>query len=285
MPARSGHYPIARRAGEIERLRIQAAAMEFDAGVMLDRIGVGPGWQCLDLGCGPGGIVPLLSARVGPTGRVVGLDTDPVLLEAARASVEAESRSNVELVEGDAYRSGLAPDTFDLVHVRYLAGTAGQPDDLLREAIRLARPGGVVAFEEPDTDTLSCDPPHPAWDRLKAALQEGFARVGADTRLAKRLYRLFRGAGLQDVRYRPFLVGITSREPMVDYLPATIESIRTALVDRGILAEAELDTALAACRRHLADPDTVSTSFLTAQVWGRKAAAGQPEPPRAPEAQ
>ncbi len=272
MPTRSGQYPIARRAGEIERLRVQASAMEFDAGVLLDRIGVGPGWRCLDLGCGPGGILPLLSARVGAAGRAVGLDADTVLLAAARECMGAQGLSNVELVEGDAYRSGLAPDTFDLVHVRYLAGTAGQPGDLLREAIRLARPGGVVAFEEPDTDTLSCHPPHPAWDRLKAALQDGFAGVGADTRLAKRLYRLFRAAGLEDVRYRPFLVGVTSGEPMADYLPATIESIRSTLIDRGILAAADLDAALAACRHHLADPDTVSTSFLTAQVWGRKAA-------------
>ena len=40
-PTRSGSYPIARGAGEIERLRIQAAALGFDAGGMLDRIGVG----------------------------------------------------------------------------------------------------------------------------------------------------------------------------------------------------------------------------------------------------
>jgi ubiquinone/menaquinone biosynthesis C-methylase UbiE len=281
MPDRSGSYPIARRAGEIERLRVQAAAMEFDAGVLLERIGVGPGWRCLDLGCGPGALLPLLSARVGPTGRVVGLDADPAMLDAARGWVEARGLGNVELAEADAYRTGLPGDAFDLVHVRYLAGTAGQPGALLTEAIRLARPGGVVAFQEPDTDTLACHPGHPAWDRLKTALQEGFACVGADTRLAKRLYRLFREAGLRDVRYRPFLVGVTSAEPMADYLPATIESIRGTLIDRGLVPEAELDDALAACRRHLADPDTVSTSFLTAQVWGRKAAApgeGFPRP-------
>jgi hypothetical protein len=40
---------------------------------------------------------------------------------------------------------------------------------------------------------------------------------------------------------------------------------------RGVIRETELDAALAACRHHLADPDTVTTTFLTAQVWGRKA--------------
>ena len=64
MPTRSGSYPIARRAGEIERLRIQAAAMEFDAGVMLDRIGVGRGWRCLDSAAVPG--ILAASVRSGP---------------------------------------------------------------------------------------------------------------------------------------------------------------------------------------------------------------------------
>jgi ubiquinone/menaquinone biosynthesis C-methylase UbiE len=267
MTVHSGSYPIARRVGEIERLRIQAAAMEFDAGVLFERIGVGPGWHCLDLGCGPGGI---LSVRVGRTGRVVGVDADPVMTEEARGWARANACANVEVVQADAYQTGLPRDAFDLVHVRYLAGTAGRPDDLIREAIGFARPGGVVAFEEPDSDTLNCYPSHPAWDRLKAVLQECFASVGADTRLAKRLYRLFRKAGLEEVRYRPFLVGVTSGEPMTDYLPATIESVRSTLVDRGLVSQGDLDSTVAACRRHLADPDTVFTSFLTAQVWGRK---------------
>jgi hypothetical protein len=59
---------------------------------------------------------------------------------------------------------------------------------------------------------------------------------------------------------------------MAEYLPATIESIRGTLLGGGLISEAELDAALVACRMHLAHPDTVSTSFLVAQVWGRKPA-------------
>src|SRR5580698_6058390 len=72
----SGHYPIDHRTGEIERLYIQGAAMAPDCAIMLDRIGVREGWRCLDLGCGPRGITPLLSERVGSTGKIVGLDAD-----------------------------------------------------------------------------------------------------------------------------------------------------------------------------------------------------------------
>jgi SAM-dependent methyltransferase len=266
----AARYPIERRPGEIERLRAQAGAIAFDAGVMLDRIGVGSGWRCLDLGCGAGGILELLGARVGPAGRAVGLDADPVMLRAARDWTRAHGLANVGLVAGDAYRPALRPEAFDLVHVRFLASTAGRGADLLREGLALVRPGGVLAFEEPDTETLRCHPPHPAWDRLKRALQAAFESAGGDTRIGHRLYRLLRHAGLEEVRYRPFLVGVTAGEPMADYLPATVESIRSTLLGKALIGETELDETLAACRRHLADPDTVFTTFLVVQTWGRK---------------
>lgn len=269
-PAR--YYPIERRVGELERLRVQAAAIAFDADVMLERIHVGPGWRCLDLGCGPGGIMELLGARVGPMGRVVGLDADPVWLAEARAWTAAHRLGNVLLVGGDAYRPPLRPGSFDLVHIRFLGSTAGRPEELFREALTLVRPGGVLAAQEPDTDTLNCYPPHPAWERLRRVMQDAFVAAGGDTRLAQRLYRLFRGLGLKSITYRPFLVGVTSGEAMTDFLPATLESVRGTLLGKGLICEAELDEALEACRRHLAHPDTVFTSYLTAQVWGRKRA-------------
>ncbi len=266
----SGRYPIESRQGEFARLRMQAEAMAFDAGVMLDRIGVGAGWRCLDLGCGVGGITDLLAARAGPSGRVVGLDSDPSKLGAARAWAQGQGLDAVEFVEDDAYQSRLDRAAFDLVHVRFLFSTAGQIDALLAEALALTARGGVLAVQEPDVETLNCFPPHPAWERLKSALEGVFGAIGGDVRLAQRLYRLLRGADLEEVAYRPFLVGATSDQAMADYLPQTVESVRSTILDQGLLTEPELDDALAACRAHLADPDTVSTSYLVAQVWGRK---------------
>jgi ubiquinone/menaquinone biosynthesis C-methylase UbiE len=260
-------YPIEHRAGEIERLRIQSEAVAFDAEVMLDRIGVGSGWRCLDLGCGPGDMIELLRKRVGATGHVVGLDRDAVFLEHAR---KTHDHANVELVQGDVYRTGLPAGSFDLVHVRFVAATAGGADALLRETIRLARPGGIVAFQEPDIATLNCYPSHPAWDRLKGVLEEAFLCVGADVRLAQRLYQLVRRAGVENVHYRPFLVGVRSGEPMTDFMPATVEAVRGTLVEKRLIEPDELDAALTACRAHLADPETVFTYVTVAQVWGTR---------------
>ena len=262
----AGNYPIEHRKGEIERLDAQARSFAPGACTMLELIGVRPGWVCLDLGCGPCGITDLMSERVGPTGRVVGLDKDEGFL----AHAAARAPGNVEFRRGDAYDSGLPAATFDLVHMRFVASTAGNPEGLLREAMRLVRPGGVVALQEPDVDTFNCYPPHPAWDRLMTAVLEAFARVGSDIYLARRLYRMARDAGLADVHYRPVLIGIRSVDPMADHLPSTAESLRSAILHAGLLSEAELPILLEQCRRHLRDPGTVVRSFMVAQVWGKK---------------
>jgi SAM-dependent methyltransferase len=179
--------------------------------------------------------------------------------------------SNVEFRLGDAYSADLPPRSFDLVHMRFVASTAGEPQKLINEARRLAKPGGIVALQEPDGSTLNCDPPHPAWDRLKAALLGAFKGVGADLELARRLYHVVHETGLSDVQYRTSLLAVRSTDPMVDYLPSTVESLRGTVLKLGLLSEKELTTSLAECRRHLATPGTSFTMFTLAQVWGRTA--------------
>jgi hypothetical protein len=96
-----------------------------------------------------------------------------------------------------------------------------------------------------------------------------FTNVGSDICLAQRSFGIARRAGLTDVQYRPFLLGVRAGDPFIDYLPAVVESLRGTIVGRGGLTAAELDTALAECRAHLRDPGTVFTSYTVAQVWGR----------------
>jgi ubiquinone/menaquinone biosynthesis C-methylase UbiE len=263
----AGNYPLENRTGEIERLLTQSRAMAPDTVAMLDRFGPMQNWACADIGCGPGGITDLLSARVGSRGRVIGLDMNEAFLAYARW----HAPKNVEFRLGDAYQSGLPAGTFDLVHMRFVASTAGNTEGLLREATRLVRPGGIVALQEPDGSTLNCYPPHPAWDRLKSALLAAFKGVGADLELARKLYFAVQQSGLRDVQYRTALLGVRSTDPMVDYLPSTVESLRAAIIKLRLLSEDELSAALADCRAHLAGPATSFTMYTVAQVWGRRA--------------
>jgi ubiquinone/menaquinone biosynthesis C-methylase UbiE len=63
---------------------------------LLERIGVGPGARCLDVGCGGGDASLALARFAGPGGEVVGVDIDEVKLRIAREEAAAAGLANVE---------------------------------------------------------------------------------------------------------------------------------------------------------------------------------------------
>ncbi|MFQ5897160.1 MAG: hypothetical protein ACE5JN_02815 [Candidatus Methylomirabilia bacterium] len=86
------------------------------------------------------------------------------------------------------------------------------------------------------------------------------------------MFQLLRHAGVEELEFRPCLVGATSSDPLVDYLPDTTRSVRQLIIDYGLMTGAELEEASGTCRRHLADLDTITTSVVVIQLWGRKPA-------------
>jgi ubiquinone/menaquinone biosynthesis C-methylase UbiE len=129
------------------RLPLETSGWDFHAERLLDRIGIQQGWSCLDLGCGPAGLLAPLSRRVGPGGFIVGVDHDAGHLQAARALVREARLTNVEILKRDLYNTRLPRAAFDFVHGRLAAGGAPRNDELLAEMLALTRPGGVVALE------------------------------------------------------------------------------------------------------------------------------------------
>jgi ubiquinone/menaquinone biosynthesis C-methylase UbiE len=79
------------------------------------------------MGCGPGGITDLLSRRVGPTGRVVGLDADAIFLDHARRHAKLRGLTNAEFVTGDVFHTGFPAASFDMVHTRFARSNVGNP--------------------------------------------------------------------------------------------------------------------------------------------------------------
>lgn len=73
-------YPLGSQRVEKDRLLRQAAELAAANATLVDRAALPPGAAAIDLGCGPFGILDILADRVGPQGRVVGLDADPSLV-------------------------------------------------------------------------------------------------------------------------------------------------------------------------------------------------------------
>ena len=128
------------------RLPLEARGWGFHAESLLDGIDLQPGWTCLDLGCGPAGILLPLSRRVGPAGFVVGVELDARHLAAARALVQDKRLTNVEILKRDIYHTCLPREAFDFVYARLASASAARHEELLAELLALARPEGVVAL-------------------------------------------------------------------------------------------------------------------------------------------
>ncbi|SLN34437.1 Ubiquinone biosynthesis O-methyltransferase [Falsiruegeria litorea R37] len=115
------------------------------------------GMRILDLGCGAGRDVYALSAMVGETGRVVGVDMTPAQLDVARAhqdyhaEVFGHSASNVEFHHGFIEKLDeldLEPGSFDIIVSNCVVNLATDKGAVLRGAHHLLKPGGEMYFSD-----------------------------------------------------------------------------------------------------------------------------------------
>lgn len=259
-------------ATEAERLQLQAQVWQPAAEVMLDAIGIQPGWFCLDLGCGAMGILAPLHQRVGSSGHVIGVDADRHSLAVAQAYVHTHHLSNIELLERNVLQTGLLDASFDLVHERFVLPYITPPETLVHEMLRLVRPGGWVAVQEPDNTAWTFYPPDPRWNRFKAILIAAFA-VRGDIDIGQRTYGMLRSLGLTDLQLRAAVVALAPQHPYMQMPLMALAALRPHILQHGLAQPDELDELAAYVAEVAHNPETVQISFITTQVWGRKPAA------------
>ncbi len=106
------------------------------------------GERVLDLGSG-GGIDVLLSAkRVGPSGRVFGLDMTDEMLLLAQRNIAAAGATNVELLKGNIEQVPLPADSIDVVISNCVVNLAADKPSVFAEIARILRPGGRVGITD-----------------------------------------------------------------------------------------------------------------------------------------
>jgi ubiquinone/menaquinone biosynthesis C-methylase UbiE len=203
IPARgttaSTEYPFGYAGAEHERLIRQAAIVAPITERLFREAGIGSGHRVLDLGSGLGDVSMIAARLVGPTGEVVGVERDAGSILRAGARVAAAGLGNVRFVRtelhADLELDAEAP--FDAVVGRFILQFLPDPAAVLRAAVRLLVPGGVVALQEPYHVLMGAlGTRRPLWTQVRDAVHEALRRGGADPALGLVLHRVMRDAGL-----------------------------------------------------------------------------------------
>ena len=264
--AGSAGYLLAGQASELERLQLQSRVWEPSGRKVLEEIGDGRGARALDVGCGALGWLRILSEWVGAAGEVTGTDFDEAMLAAADGFVAEEGLRNVSLVKDDLFTSELEPDAFDLVHARYEICPLGRGHEQMETYLRLARPGGIIVLEDPETGSWHFNPPAAALERLIALSVEVFRLSGGDWQAGRKHLHLLCEFGIEG-NVRAEVVALAPGHP---YLRLPLQ-FATSLEERllSLVTADELEELRNEGEAELQEPGRWGTTFTLPQCWGR----------------
>ena len=152
-----------------------------------------PGETVLDLGSGAGFDCFLAAERVGPDGRVIGVDMTPEMLERARGNARKGGFANVEFRLGEIEALPIADATVDAVISNCVLNLSGDRPRVLAEVMRVLKPGGRIMISDLVSDHPVPDFIAASKDSLVGCLPVLVSEYGAD----------LAGAGFTEVSVEP----------------------------------------------------------------------------------
>jgi ubiquinone/menaquinone biosynthesis C-methylase UbiE len=271
-------YLFGHSDAETRRLQVQARLFEPATRRMLMDTGIAPGMRVLDVGSGAGDVALLIAELVGSEGQVVGVDSNPLILESARARAHAAGLANVSFLVGDIATVPLE-GAFDAAVGRCVLVFVPDPVAVVRRVVQVVRPGGSVAFQEPGNAAHYpvAVPPSPLLEKMWSWFLNLYRLVGIDWYMGLRLYPIFVEAGLPGpAMHLDAAVGGGADWVGYEYMAGLVRTLLPQFVEAGVATaeEIDIDTFTDRLRAEIAGQQGIATTWSFVTAWTRKPASG-----------
>jgi len=194
-PDTSAAERIGYSKAELGVIPSQAASSSFGCGNPLAFADVEPGQTVVDLGSGAGLDLLLAANKVGPEGKVIGIDMTDAMIETANRNIAAAGLSNVEVRKGIIEELPVADESVDWVISNCVINLSPEKERVFAEIFRVLKPGGTMQVSDIVAQDL------PQWVRERSDLFTSC--VGGAISEAEYLDGLRRvGLGAPEVRER-----------------------------------------------------------------------------------
>ena len=276
-PDKNDYFIDAESATEMARLieqeRYITTAM---GGLFAERSDIATMHSILDLGCGPGQWARDLAFEY-PKIKVTGIDISQTMVQYARAHARVQGLDNVSYEVMDISKPLAFPDnSFDLVNGRLIAFlTPEKWTSLLRECMRIVRPGGVIRLTENEVVTTNpaTDTAFSLFYRAMTRAGQSFSPTGRVLGITSRLSQLLKKTGCTNIGYGAhaldFSAGTQIHSNFTEVAMIFLTLMQPFLVGTGVTTQEEHQDLLQQMQLEMYSDDFSAVMFLLT-AWGEK---------------
>ena len=238
-------YLLGTETAELHRLGLQHQVWSSEARRGWELGGFRPGQTLLDLGCGPGFCTVELAYLVGNQGKVLGVDLSANYLSFLK-KLARQHELPIELHQCSFDEMALEPNSLDGMFCRWALAWVPNPAEVLSKVMEALRPGGTMVLQEYyDWSCFQTEPPLPHLKKCIEACYRSLKEQSGDIDVGRKLPLLAKSLGLEILHARPMTKLATPGDLVWEWPASFLHIYPPKLVERGQLAQSELDAALA----------------------------------------
>ena len=261
-------YLLGANEAELERLRFQHWIWKKITDNFFDRVGVKPGWKCLDVGSGPGFTSMDLRERVEPTGEVTALEPSEFYLNWFQQETSARGWTNVKFIQGTAEEADLPLRSYDFIFFRWVIAFVPNPEKFLKHLIAALRPGGIIALQDYWYEGLSLFPRGTSFDRLPDIIRAYYRIGGGDAFVSGRIPSIMRKLGVRVIDFTPNQLAGGPQSDVWEWMNRFLTSHLPLMAEKGIMTKRATEAILNDWATHRNNPDAIYFSPIVVDIAG-----------------